>query len=105
VGRGEHDSLCICFGDPKLPRLEAIAHEGDGFKLAEVDLEIRGEGQLLGTRQSGLADLKFASLSTDRDLIAKARTWAETLAGEDEDIVAPLRDEAERMHEDHRGFA
>jgi ATP-dependent DNA helicase RecG len=112
VGRGAEQSYCLLVSRPKdelteeaKRRLDALVEISDGFKLAEVDLEIRGEGQLLGTRQSGLADLKFASLSTDRDLIAKARTWATRLADEDDDIVGPLADEAERMHEDHRGFA
>ena len=54
IGRGEHASLCILFGDPRLPRLEAIASERDGFQLAEIDLELRGEGEVLGTRQHGL---------------------------------------------------
>ena len=112
VGRGAEQSYCLLVSRPKdeltedaKRRLDALVDISDGFKLAEVDLEIRGEGQLLGTRQSGLADLKFTSLSSDRDLIAKARTWAAQLADEDDDIVGPLADEAERMHEDHRGFA
>jgi ATP-dependent DNA helicase RecG len=112
VGRGAEQSYCLLVSRPKdeltedaKRRLDALVEISDGFKLAEVDLQIRGEGQLLGTRQSGLADLKFASLSADRDLIAKARTWATRLADGDDDVVGPLADEAERMHEDHRGFA
>src|ERR671938_274209 len=46
VGRGEHESLCSLFGDPRLPRLEAIARERDGFRLAEIDLELRGAGEV-----------------------------------------------------------
>jgi ATP-dependent DNA helicase RecG len=65
VGRGEHGSLCILFGDPKLPRLEAIASERDGFRLAEIDLELRGAGEVLGTRQSGLPAFKVARLPED----------------------------------------
>jgi ATP-dependent DNA helicase RecG len=112
VGRGAEQSYCLLVSRPKdeltedaKRRLDALVDISDGFKLAEVDLEIRGEGQLLGTRQSGLADLRFASLSTDRDLIAKARMWATRLAEMDDDVVGPLAHEAERMHEDHRGFA
>jgi ATP-dependent DNA helicase RecG len=86
-------------------RLEALVKISDGFQLAEIDLEIRGEGQLLGTRQSGLPDLRFASLARDRELIAKARAWATRLADEDEDVLGPLSHEAELLHEDHRGFA
>ena len=76
----------------------------DGFALAEVDLELRGEGQLLGTRQSGLSDLKFVRLSRDRKLIVQAREWAKRLAGDDGETLTPLLEEAQRI-EDHRGFA
>jgi ATP-dependent DNA helicase RecG len=108
VGRGAEQSFCLLVSRPKEElteeaqrRLEALVETSDGFKLAEVDLELRGEGQLLGTRQSGLADLRFASLTRDRKLIEKAKRWA----GELVDTEGPLLDEAERIHEDHRGFA
>jgi ATP-dependent DNA helicase RecG len=86
VGRGEHPSLCILFGDPKLPRLEAIANEADGFRLAEVDLELRGAGEILGTRQHGLPEFRVARLPEDADLLERARAWADRLA-EDEDAL------------------
>jgi ATP-dependent DNA helicase RecG len=112
VGRGADQSYCLLVSRPKLElteeaqrRLEALVKISDGFQLAEIDLEIRGEGQLLGTRQSGLPDLRFASLARDRELIAKARAWATRLADEDEDVLGPLSHEAELLHEDHRGFA
>jgi ATP-dependent DNA helicase RecG len=112
VGRGAEQSYCLLVSRRKeelteeaQKRLEALVKISDGFKLAEVDLEIRGEGQLLGIRQSGLADLKFASLAVDRDLIAKARTWAAQLTDADGDIVAPLEREVDRVDENHRGFA
>jgi ATP-dependent DNA helicase RecG len=111
VGRGGEQSYCLLVSRPKddlteeaARRLEALVETGDGFALAEVDLELRGEGQLLGTRQSGLSDLKFTQLVRDRHLIARAREWAERLADEDEDVLAPLGREADRL-EDHRGFA
>src|SRR5688500_1308350 len=66
VGRGEHASLCILFGDPRLPRLEAIANERDGFRLAEIDLELRGAGDVLGTRQHGLPEFRVAQLQIGR---------------------------------------
>jgi ATP-dependent DNA helicase RecG len=114
VGRGGEQSYCLLVSRPKeelteeaTRRLEALVATGDGFELAEVDLELRREGQLLGVRQSGYSDLKFARLARDRDLIARARKWAEELVDEDPEILAPLRREAERRtaNEDHRGFA
>ena len=69
VGRGEHASQCILFADPASElarrRLEAIASERDGFKLAEVDLSLRGEGEILGTRQHGLPRFRVAVLPDD----------------------------------------
>jgi ATP-dependent DNA helicase RecG len=112
VGRGAEQSYCLLVSRPKdeltedaARRLEALVDTVDGFELAEVDLDLRGEGQLLGTRQSGLSDLKFARLARDRELIARARTLAAAVADEEDDVVGPLRLEAERLDEDHRGFA
>ena len=83
IGRGEHESLCILFGDPSLPRLEAIAKESDGFKLAEVDLRIRGAGEVLGTRQHGMPEFKVARLPEDVGLLERARERAgEALAAD-----------------------
>ena len=111
VGRGAEQSYCLLVSRPKEEltedaqrRLQALVDTNDGFALAEVDLELRGEGQLLGTRQSGLSDLKFVRLARDRKLIAQARELAERLAGEDGEAIAPLLEEAQRV-EDHRGFA
>ena len=111
VGRGAEQSYCLLVSRPKddlteeaQRRLQALVDTNDGFALAEVDLELRGEGQLLGTRQSGLTDLKFVRLGRDRHLIVRAREWAELLAEEDGEAVAPLLEKAERL-EDHRGFA
>jgi ATP-dependent DNA helicase RecG len=77
VGRGEHESQCILFGDPASElarrRLEAIASERDGFRLAEVDLALRGEGEILGTRQHGLPRFRAASLPEDAALLTDAR--------------------------------
>ncbi len=89
VGRGEHASLCILFGDPSLPRLEAIARERDGFKLAEVDLELRGAGDVLGTRQHGLPEFKVARLPEDVDLLVRARDRADEIVVEDARLEQP----------------
>jgi ATP-dependent DNA helicase RecG len=110
VGRGGEQSYCLLVSRPKeelteaaQTRLQALVDSSDGFELAEVDLELRGEGELLGTRQSGLPDLKFASLRRDRRLTARARRWAEELL-DDEGMLAA---EVARLFpdEDHRGFA
>jgi ATP-dependent DNA helicase RecG len=112
VGRGAEQSYCLLVSRPKdelteeaVTRLEALVDTSDGFELAEVDLELRREGQLLGVRQSGYSDLKFARLTRDRELITKAREWAEELDDADDATLAVLRAEAERRDADHRGFA
>jgi ATP-dependent DNA helicase RecG len=89
VGRGEHESVCILIGDPKLPRLEAIASERDGFKLAEVDLELRGAGEVLGTRQSGLPEFRVARLPDDQELLERARARADELIAADPSLAEP----------------
>jgi ATP-dependent DNA helicase RecG len=73
--------------------LQALVDTTDGFELAEVDLELRGEGQLLGTRQSGWSDLRFTKLRVDRDLLERARDLARELEGEE----GPWQDEADRL--------
>jgi ATP-dependent DNA helicase RecG len=87
VGRGEHQSLCIVFGDPGLPRLEAIASERDGFALAEVDLQLRGAGEVLGTRQHGMPEFRVARLPEDTELAERAREWADRLADADDPLL------------------
>jgi len=76
VGRGEHPSQCLLFteeaGELARNRLAAVAKEGDGFKLAEIDLELRGAGEILGTRQSGLARFAVAKLPDDGPLLLEA---------------------------------
>ncbi len=77
VGRGEHESFCILFADQAgelaRSRLEAVAGERDGFALAEVDLALRGEGEILGTRQHGLPRFSVASLPEDTPALLAAR--------------------------------
>jgi ATP-dependent DNA helicase RecG len=89
VGRGAEQSYCLLVSRPKeeltegaVRRLEALVETTDGFELAEVDLELRGEGQLLGTRQSGLSDLRFTRLRVDRPLLERARAAALELIDE-----------------------
>ncbi len=80
VGRGAEHSWCYLLGAGATPdaeaRLAALERTTDGFALAEVDLDLRGEGTILGTRQKGINDLKLASLRRDRDLVGQAREAA-----------------------------
>ncbi|HEY2258607.1 MAG TPA: ATP-dependent DNA helicase RecG [Solirubrobacteraceae bacterium] len=89
IGRGEHPSLCLLFGAKGSPRLRALADHSDGFRLAEIDLELRGEGELVGTRQSGLAQFRVAELPRDAELLERARLRAELLDAEDPELVEP----------------
>ena len=79
VGRGSIASRCwLVTSNPEIssPRVDALVESTDGFYLAEVDLELRGEGTIMNTAQKGRSDLKLASLRLDRDLIELARTTA-----------------------------
>jgi ATP-dependent DNA helicase RecG len=103
VGRGAEQSYCLLISrakeeltDAAQARLEALVRTTDGFELAEVDLELRGEGQLLGTRQAGLSDFRFTRLRADRDLLERAREVAEGLV----DHEGPLNDEVDRLFAD-----
>jgi ATP-dependent DNA helicase RecG len=89
IGRGEHPSLCLLFGPKSSARLRALAAYSDGFKLAEIDLELRGEGELAGTRQHGVAELRVAALPRDAHLLERARAQAETMIASDPTLQAP----------------
>jgi ATP-dependent DNA helicase RecG len=104
VGRGEHSSQCLLFaeaaGELARKRLEAVAGERDGFKLAEVDLGLRGEGEILGTRQHGLPRFAVATLPEDMPTLLAAREEVLALLqrhGSLEDpALGPLLDAARR---------
>jgi ATP-dependent DNA helicase RecG len=87
VGRGRASSHCILVTSPEVSpdgaaRLEAMVRTTDGFELAEVDLELRGEGTVMGERQKGRNDLKLASLRRDREWVERARNLALELVGD-----------------------
>ncbi len=89
IGRGEHASVCLLFGPKLSARLRALERTSDGFELAQVDLELRGEGEIAGTRQSGLAQFKVARLPEDEPLAEAARTYAEALLDADPELEQP----------------
>ena len=108
VGRGAEQSYCLLVSGAKeeltdvaRDRLEAMVATTDGFELAERDLEIRGEGQLVGARQSGLTDLRFTRLRADRDLLEQAKGLAGEVAGDPllAETVDRLLGEAEHVGE------
>jgi ATP-dependent DNA helicase RecG len=105
VGRGGHESYCILLADPVTEeaeaRLAAMVRTTDGFELAEVDLELRGEGSLLAGRQSGVPDLRHARLTRHRGLAERARRAALAHLDADPELVTPasqlMIDEARRL--------
>ena len=104
VGRGAAQSHCLLINDSSNPqaaqRLNLLERSSDGFEIAEMDLRLRGPGQVLGTRQSGLPDLALASLSTDGAVLERARSVAQQITASDPDLQThPL---LARMLQDQR---
>ena len=89
IGRGQHESVCLLFGPKDSRRLKALADHTDGFKLAEIDLELRGEGEMLGVRQSGMQAFRFARLPEDVELLERARYHAREILDHDPGLRAP----------------
>ncbi|MBM5800662.1 MAG: ATP-dependent DNA helicase RecG [Cyanobacteria bacterium K_DeepCast_35m_m2_023] len=107
VGRGADQSHCLLLNDSNNPlarqRLDLLARSCDGFEIAEMDLRLRGPGQVLGTRQSGLPDLALASLSSDGAVLEQARTVAQAISASDPELrqhpqlAALLREQRQRL--------
>ena len=96
VGRGEHASSCVLlYRAPLSPtareRLKVLRETTDGFEVARRDLELRGPGELLGTRQTGLVQMKVADLMRDADLLPRVQRAAEVMLARHGDNIAPLR--------------
>jgi ATP-dependent DNA helicase RecG len=93
VGRGEHASACYLVSQPPTPeaqqRLAVMETAADGFALAEKDLEIRGPGELFGTKQSGLPPFRVADLMRDLELLAMARRDAAAWVARSPVLVSP----------------
>lgn len=95
VGRGSAKSYCILLHEDSLSnlgyqRLRVMCETSDGFKIAERDMQLRGPGELLGTRQKGMAEFRIANLARDMDLVEQARIRAETLLNERPDLTDRL---------------
>jgi ATP-dependent DNA helicase RecG len=106
VGRGNDQSYCILISSHKLSseaktRLETMTATTDGFQIAEVDLKLRGPGDLMGTQQSGVLQLKIADIIKDNQWLKTARNDAQVLLREDPQLEAqkntPLRQTLAKM--------
>jgi len=101
ISRGSHPGYLCAFADPQTDeskhRLEAFEQTTDGFRLAEVDFELRGPGDLLGTRQHGLPPLRIADLLRDADVLEQARADARQLIAADPELANPDHARLKRM--------
>jgi ATP-dependent DNA helicase RecG len=93
VGRGSEKSFCILLTSPRLgrearERINTLCETNNGFKIAEKDLEIRGPGDIEGTRQSGLLNFKLANIVQDREWLELARAIVEMILEKDPDLAA-----------------
>ncbi|GEQ86605.1 ATP-dependent DNA helicase RecG [Patiriisocius marinistellae] len=101
VGRGAEQSYCILMTSHKLSedaktRIQTMTHTSDGFEIAEVDLKLRGPGDIMGTQQSGVLNLKIADIIKDTEILKIARSYAQKLLREDPNFVKqenePIKD-------------
>jgi len=113
VGRGADQSYCILMTDYKLTaegrkRMEIMVKSNDGFEIAEADLKLRGPGDMQGTQQSGVLDLRIANLAKDGELIALTRKVAEEILDTDEQLAEPrnvlLRTHLLQMRQQQRNW-
>ena len=94
VGRGAEQSYCILMTSQKLSqnsktRLETMVRSSDGFEIAEVDLKLRGPGDIMGTQQSGVLDLRIADIVKDKDILEQARYYAKSVLKLDPSLALP----------------
>ncbi|QJD95576.1 ATP-dependent DNA helicase RecG [Mucilaginibacter robiniae] len=94
VGRGAEQSYCILMSSQKLSRegkvrLETMVRTNNGFEISEIDLQLRGPGNIEGTQQSGVLDLKLANLATDQELLLQARKAVEDIFAQDPQLALP----------------
>ena len=94
VGRGSEQSYCILMTSHKLgenskTRMQTMVQSSDGFEIAEVDLKLRGPGDMMGTQQSGILELKIANIVKDKDILSLARHWAKKVLVADPKLSDP----------------
>ncbi|TAE45785.1 MAG: ATP-dependent DNA helicase RecG, partial [Cytophagales bacterium] len=94
VGRGAEQSYCILMTKPELSkegrkRIDTMCRTTNGFEIAEVDLELRGPGDMAGTQQSGVVNLMIADLAKDGIILQEARNMAQQILEKDENLVLP----------------
>jgi ATP-dependent DNA helicase RecG len=105
VGRGAEQSYCILMTGDKLgndarKRMRTMCETNDGFRIAEVDLELRGPGDITGTQQSGVLDLRIASLAKDQQILEEARMAAGKVLSQDPKLSGAENSVLlERLHE------
>ena len=107
IGRGEHKSYCILLSEEKSPeivaKLTVLEKTSDGFEVAEADWDLRGPGDLLGTAQSGLPELKLGNLKTDAGIMRRARAAATAILEVDPQLEAPENQRFRRLIVEERG--
>jgi ATP-dependent DNA helicase RecG len=109
VGRGEHQAYCVLLGDPGSEearrRLEVMVRTSDGFEIADEDLALRGPGEFLGTRQSGLLKLRIANIIGDAAILREARSEAFRLVERDPELTGeghgPLGEDLRRRYSEY----
>ena len=92
VGRGKYDSYCILMTKDKISdeariRIDAMVETNDGFRISEVDLKLRGPGDILGTQQSGILDFKIADIIQDENILSDASKDASKLLKNDPKLI------------------
>jgi ATP-dependent DNA helicase RecG len=108
VGRGADKSYCVLLSGPKLSndareRIKIMTSTNDGFKIAEKDLEIRGPGEIEGTRQSGALQFKLASIIDDKPMLEVARSAVASILKNDYDLLIPENQPLKLFLQSQRG--